>query len=343
MEIKDISPQTNIETGLKIKSGSQSDRDKFLKILFNEDEGICYGGRYARAVHKLPLGNDNNYEFFSINPLSLYKDYMWYMNEEKYKENLPRRCDWNITCFRNFMFEMDEVPLEQQKEILKECDIPWSTVVFSGGKSYHAILSVDGGIDVPVPATVATLELYKTKWKAMALQIDKTGNRLFGERDEGYVDQSSKNPSRFSRFPMSYRFDKNHIQEILYLGDRISRTRFNDLIKSCPEVPKQYNAVYSDKEKAKSEIEFFERAGEYLTRKIKNVTWGGSAGMYYEVFKLTLWAIDDTNVDKETFLEVLWKYTFPQLIEYYAYPKEKCEIGVHHAYFKKFPGVVDGR
>jgi hypothetical protein len=330
-------------TGTQNSKWYQDQRDQVLKIMFNENEGVCYGTAYATAVNKIPLGDNNQYQYLSINPLDRNKDHLWFQNEGKYNEFVPRRCDFNVTCFRNFMFEMDDTPLEQQRKILEECSIPWSIITFSGNKSYHAVLSVEGGIPNAEISTIPGLESYKLSWRKLAAHINKTGEKLFGKKDNGYVDQSSKNPSRFTRFPLSYRVEKNNFQHICYFNSRISQDRFVSLMELCPEVKNFSNGLkIAPEETITEEKLFFEYASSGLQTKLKYVTWGGSAGMYYEIFKLTLWAIDDTNVDRDTFLEILWKYTFPQLIEHYAYPKEKCEIGVRHAYSKKFPGVYNG-
>lgn len=347
MKLKEICLDQNLDRDMKKPEWSRKERFEYLDILFDRDEGVTFGNAWTtNVINKIHLdGDDEDYEFISINPLDKTTDHMWIKDESRYSKDKPRRCDWNITCFRNFMFEMDDTPLEQQRQILETCGIPWSAVVYSGGKSYHAILSIDGGLpDAPI-ASIPGLDKYKYTWKRLAARIDGHASILFGEKEEGYVDKSSKNPSRFSRFPNSIRPDKSRMQSVCYIGERITQDNFLKLLDNCPLVADPTNTIFNTpQDLTTSEEVFFSLCeGSGLKTKILKVNWGASAGMYFEIYRLTLWAIDATNIDKQTFLDILWKYTFPKLVNYYNYPAEKCEIGVEHAYNMKFPGVYNGR
>ena len=56
--------------------------------------------------------------------------------------------------------------------------------------------------------------------------------------------------------------------------------------------------------------------------------------MYPYLYRFSLWAIDSTNVSKETFVEFLDRYTFKSLIRR-GYPANKLQTAVDHAFSEK--------
>lgn len=311
---------------------------EFWKILFNEDEYTCYGDQYCNVVKRVPFSLNSEEEFFCINPLDFKTDHGFYM-KETYEQDKPRRADINVLKFRNFMFEMDGIPLELQWEVLQECGIPWSTVVFSGGKSYHAILSLETCLDLQ-PHRQESLLVYKNLWARIAAKIDKFAREFLNLSDkENVIDKSCRNPSRFSRYPESFRKSKDTYQTVEFIGKRMSNLDFNALIDSCPVV---LQSTVVDRAKPEHVIYderlFFEVASPGLRRAIKYAPFGAPSGMYKELYKLTLWAIDDTNVDKDLLLELLNKYTFKRLVEDHNYPAHKLMFGVDHAL--KYKGLA---
>ena len=51
--------------------------------------------------------------------------------------------------------------------------------------------------------------------------------------------------------------------------------------------------------------------------------------MYPFLYRFTTWAVDTTNVSRDTFVEFLEKYTFKSLIAR-GYPEHKLMVGVDH-------------
>ena len=49
----------------------------------------------------------------------------------------------NVTDFRYALVESDCMAIEQQNAIIRELDLPVAMLVFSGGKSVHAIVKID--------------------------------------------------------------------------------------------------------------------------------------------------------------------------------------------------------
>lgn len=90
--------------------------------------------------------------------------------------------DENVTAFRYALAESDEVPVSEQKRIYEESGIPIAALVFSGGKSLHAIVKIDAHDRAEYDQRVA--KLYE--------ELDRRGLK---------IDPQNKNPSRFSRLP----------------------------------------------------------------------------------------------------------------------------------------------
>lgn len=172
-----------------------NDHDKFFEILFDANEKTCFSktpyGTYicspdSRAVLDV---------YFTINPLS------------------GNRCDANVTAYRNILIEMDRIPLDVQKDRLS--DVPYSTLVYSGGKSYHAIIS----LQEPCSSRA---------------EYDALVDRIYSKIPD--ADRSARNPSRFSRVPGAVR-DNGKEQELLFVGSRISRAILEAWLGPAP-VPK---------------------------------------------------------------------------------------------------------
>lgn len=134
----------------------------FYTTLFDTHEETCWS-KDPYGVSTAPVATyaqhaDKNY--FVINPLH------------------DRRLDVNVSCYRNVLLEFDEVSLPEQLLIL--ADVPYSTLVYSGGKSYHAIISLE------------------TPCQSRA-EYDALVRRIYDRVPK--VDKQTKNPSRFSRAP----------------------------------------------------------------------------------------------------------------------------------------------
>jgi hypothetical protein len=197
----------------------------FLNVLFNPNEATCFstspfGTNLAPIYSHTAL--HPAYVFFSINPM------------------VERRLDANVVEYRNILLEFDGLPLAEQANILSE--IPKSTVVFSGGKSYHAIIS----LEEPVKTRAA---------------YDHLVRRIY-DRVPG-VDKANKNPSRFSRMANALR-DGNILQELIYVGSRISNAALEtwlgpDVMPEPEVVPARLSVVASDRVRRvlKSQTHYF--------------------------------------------------------------------------------------
>ncbi|WP_124098341.1 AAA family ATPase [Ruminococcus sp. Marseille-P6503] len=88
----------------------------------------------------------------------------------------------NVTDYRYALVESDNMPLEQQNAVIRELELPVAALVYSGGKSIHAIVKIDAPDYDEYRKRVEYL--YKV-CKANGFEIDK----------------QNRNPSRLSRMP----------------------------------------------------------------------------------------------------------------------------------------------
>ena len=88
----------------------------------------------------------------------------------------------NVTDFRYALVESDTLELEKQNSLVRELELPIACLVYSGGKSIHAIVRIDA----------ATYEEYRKRVDYLYTVLKKNGME---------VDTQNKNPSRLSRMP----------------------------------------------------------------------------------------------------------------------------------------------
>lgn len=293
---------------------------EFKNILFDDEDFVCCGSLFDNTAMKFEDGEGSM--FYTINAIDGKIDH-GYKEKETYDFLVPRRADINCSKFRNFMFEMDNVPLNDQMEILGGCGIRWSAVVYSGGKSYHAILSVEeslGGCH-----TKEGIDNYKNIWRRLSAKINEYAKSLgFGD----VVDPSGKNPSRFTRYPGTIR-DNGNEQKIMWVAGRMDNYNFNILLESCPRlfvsVVRSFNDLDVD-----SVEDFFEKAPKSLVTSVKFPINLAPSCMYPELLRLSLWA-KDLGVEKELWLDVLSYRYFPSLLKI-GYPEHKLQTAIDHAY-----------
>ena len=92
------------------------------------------------------------------------------------------RKDANITAYRYALVECDDMELGRQQAIIRQLELPCAALVYSGGKSVHAIVRVDA----PDYAE------YRRRVDYLYETCRKNGLTL---------DQQNRNPSRLSRMP----------------------------------------------------------------------------------------------------------------------------------------------
>ena len=88
----------------------------------------------------------------------------------------------NVTDFRYALVESDVMEVEKQNAIIKELELPVACLVYSGGKSIHAIVRIDA----------TDYGEYRKRVDYLYKVCEKNGLK---------IDSQNRNPSRLSRMP----------------------------------------------------------------------------------------------------------------------------------------------
>ena len=95
----------------------------------------------------------------------------------------------NVTDFRYALVESDSLGLDKQNEIIRRLELPTAIMVYSGGKSIHAIVRIDA----------ANYDEYRKRVDYLYSICEKNGLA---------IDKQNRNPSRLSRLPGVMRHGK---------------------------------------------------------------------------------------------------------------------------------------
>jgi len=90
--------------------------------------------------------------------------------------------DANVTDYRFALIESDNMDLEQQNALIRELELPVAALVYSGGKSLHAIVRIDA----------PDYHEYRRRVDFLFDFCQKNGLQM---------DRQNRNPSRLSRMP----------------------------------------------------------------------------------------------------------------------------------------------
>ena len=90
--------------------------------------------------------------------------------------------DANVLSYRYALVESDEMGIGKQAALLRELELPIAAMVFSGGKSVHAIVRIEAD----------TMEEYRKRVDFLYKVCAKNGL---------VIDRQNRNPSRLSRMP----------------------------------------------------------------------------------------------------------------------------------------------
>jgi hypothetical protein len=186
----------------------------FYAILFNEGEGICFGlHEHSNRITTLDKVQPETFQYFSLNPFLVDVD----LNKmsPNWKAGLGRRDQVNLTARRNMLFEFDKTSREEQIRIIKAINFPFSTLVWSGGKSHHAMVAFETSFD--------NKEEYTAYWHAINKVLMKHGIS---------PDAACKDPGRFSRCANSVRIQNGEVQTLLKVKQRWSRSHIDAWLDS---------------------------------------------------------------------------------------------------------------
>ena len=88
----------------------------------------------------------------------------------------------NVTEYRYALVESDSMPIAQQHAVIRELELPVAVLVYSGGKSLHAIVRIDA----------PNYEEYRKRVDYLYKVCKENGLE---------IDRQNRNPSRLSRLP----------------------------------------------------------------------------------------------------------------------------------------------
>lgn len=154
----------------------------------------------------------------------------------------------NVTEYRYALVECDDMDLAKQNALIRELELPVACLVYSGGKSIHAIVKVDA----------ADNKEYRKRVDYLYKICKKNGL---------IIDEQNKNPSRLSRMPGIKRGKNKQ-----YLIDtNIGKSSWNEWIQwyksqldDLPECIELKDVFYNPPEMAPVQIEGILRKGHKM-------------------------------------------------------------------------------
>ncbi len=193
-----------------------ADLTKYLEVLFDADENVGYVTEsWERDGRYLPSrGTCDRTAGELIQALGKYKDIGAVFGDYN-----PEVGAWirfnpldgkgvkneNVTEYRYALVESDTMELEQQHAMIRELELPVAALVYSGGKSIHAIVKIEAG----------DYNEYRKRVDYLYTVLQKNGMK---------VDTQNKNPSRLSRMPGVTR--KGHKQFLM--ASNIGKANFKE-------------------------------------------------------------------------------------------------------------------
>ncbi|MDE8119209.1 AAA family ATPase [Erysipelothrix rhusiopathiae] len=168
---------------------------KYLQVLFESTENVGYVTSTYKNDEGKYLPQKGNYDRTAgelIQELHKYKNDIGAVIGD-YK---PEAGAWirfnpldgkgvkneNVTDYRYALVESDSIPVERQNAIIRELELPVATLVYSGGKSIHAVVKVEA----------ETMEEYRKRVNYLYDVCKKNGLE---------VDTQNRNAARLSRMP----------------------------------------------------------------------------------------------------------------------------------------------
>lgn len=179
-----------------------TDKSNFYNILYDREDYVAIKNRkltkddnYIFIKNNASvdmLSNGLNPEYICINPVDIESD--------------GSATSANIFTYRNFLFEEDGgIPIEEQRDKVKQSGLPYSTVVFSGNESAHHIVSLE--------ESLSNEDEYRRWFKTIETILSQYNFT---------ADSACKNPSRLSRAAEGINIKTGKVQDILEIRSRVS-------------------------------------------------------------------------------------------------------------------------
>lgn len=206
-----------------------SNTNKFLNLLFNPNDYVWVVNRYkshknALSIHEALRVTNNMYPTedgwtIGLNPATSH--------------GIKHGKD-NVSDYRNFLFEMDNLSIQKQRRMIEYFNIPYSSIVFSGNKSLHLVISLNEPID--------SLDEYKRV------------HQIFWEVTYKMFDPQTNSPSTFTRIPEGQRLiaDSKSTQSLVDIKERISKDELYTFIEKHDPLDGSYKKPPSKKSKSRA-------------------------------------------------------------------------------------------
>lgn len=210
------------------------------------------------------------------------------LNELK---DTSKRTDDNCLYHTRFLFEMDSISLDEQKDYIKKNIDNIQRVVFSGSKSYHII------IEFPKEYESFCKDNYRTIWTHI-------NNIWF----DGKCDTQCKNPSRLTRTPNVVRSNKNALQKLMYYKANKTVSDPEAIIKKVSRIirmnnvfniVRQHEVNYRPSHNNSGKTLAYEPVKYYLSTSFPKINGNGNSSI--SLFKALRCAIkygDDEAIDQ---------------------------------------------
>ena len=195
-------------------------KEQLFNLLFDEGDTICicpykeHPGKFI-TLSEISI---NSGQLYAINPMS------------------GGRKNSNVTKFKNFLVEFDDIPLNDQIQYAKDVGLPYSAIVYSGNKSYHFLISLENPLK--------DLGEYNYFSNYIHNIIVKS-------------DPATKKACQLSRYPGVRRSETGKYQEIIEVKKRISNSDIIYWFEEHPECipPSQRSSQQVDTKDRKSIVE----------------------------------------------------------------------------------------
>jgi hypothetical protein len=175
-----------------------TDLENFWHTLFDPEDHTCFARTFADRDASPIASRNSDAISFSINALTPGMT----------------RASLSVSKFRSFLLEFDEGTPREQLEYLKMMQCPFTSVVHSGGKSCHVILTLDE------PLEDLAAYNFVTRWLHSVIS---------------FSDQNAIDPSRMSRIPGAFRPESGLEQQLLFIGNRVPNWRLFDFLRRFPD------------------------------------------------------------------------------------------------------------
>lgn len=179
----------------------------------------------------------------------------------------------NITSFRNALIESDSVSLEEQLQLMLNLRLPCRAIVYSGNKSYHAVIAIDA----------ANANEYAQRIR-FTMEVCKAAGLE--------PDQACKNANRLTRLPGAMR--GGQLQRLVSTGEGFKSwtewrswiayvTRYGENVTKRTSLNARLGGAISDPVKSPTLIQGILRYGHKMI-----MTSSGKAGKTFLMLELAI-------------------------------------------------------